>query len=523
MEIIAGIILALLGLAICFRGIYIGKLFKAIFGAIQGAIYALALSLILALLQVATESALFVLIVLFALLLAYLAVKKEELYRKIQGFINAFMIGAGIGAFVYAAIKMNSYRNAFYGNGSSSSAFAIIAGLAIVVIFGVLGIRAYNIFRRIGALFLTLAVCILIFVMYMPIMPAILLGIILTAIVAYLLNLYQKYIDYLKISAIGATICIAGILAMFGKSYLISEIPEMLFENIGRVLTGYSARTYYSTETTLSGLGIVVLSIIGMFSQQSYVSAHTDADGKVALDWSNIHNVKNSAGNAIGTAASGVSNAIKGFFEGIGDFFKRRKASILKGLKTLILVAIGCGVIAGIVYGGQSLFSNIKQRSEDNTVDNAAARYVKSINNLYGKDAISLNGAKYVGAEGDGFDATFTADISGELSGSITATGISDPDSGDLYPDYIRVEITRDDSMTENTAKMFASIITTFFNSNEESCEQQILDTLLYGDFGADYYMPWIEVDLGRAANASAQIALSDNNTVWKMTCGPKF
>ena len=179
MEIIAGIILALLGLTICFRGIYIGKVFKAIFGAIQGAIYALALSLILALLQVATESVLFMLVVLFALLLAYLAVKKEELYRKLQGFINAFMIGAGIGAFVYAAIMMNSYRNSFYGGGSSSNALAIIAGLFIVVVFGVLGIRAYNIFRRIGTLFLTLTICILLFLMYMPIMPAIVLGVIL--------------------------------------------------------------------------------------------------------------------------------------------------------------------------------------------------------------------------------------------------------------------------------------------------------------------------------------------------------
>ena len=130
---------------------------------------------------------------------------------------------------------------------------------------------------------------------------------------------------------------------------------------------------------------------------------------------------------------------------------------------------------------------------------------------------------KVLGAEGDGFDATFTADISGELSGSITATGISDPDSGELYPDYISVEIACNEKMTENTAKMFASVITTFFNANEESCEKLILDTLLYGDFGMDYYMPWVEVDLGRAANATVQIALSDNNTIWTMTCGPKF
>ena len=523
MEIIAGIILALVGLTICFRGIYIGKVFKAIFGAIQGAIYALTLSLILAILQVATESVLFMLVVLFALLLAYLAVKKEELYRKLQGFINAFMIGAGIGAFVYAAIMMNSYRNSFYGDGSSSNALALIAGLAIVVVFGVLGIRAYNIFRRIGTLVLTLAICILLLLMYMPIMPAIILGVILTSIVGYLLNLYQKYIDYLKISAIGAVICVAGILDIFGRSYLISSIPQMLFENIYRILSREDVLKYYNTETTMVTLGIVVLSIAGMLNQQSYVAAHTDADGKVVLDWSNFRNVKDKAGNAISAAASGVGTGIYGFFTGIADFFKRSKTSILKGLKILVLVAVGCGVLAGIVYGGQSLISYIKQRGEDNAVDSAATRYVKSINNLYGKDAISLSGAKYVGAEGDGFDATFTADISGELSGIITATGISDPDSGELYPDYIRVEIACNENMTENTAKMFASVITTFFNADEESCEKLILDTLLYGDFGMDYYMPWVEVDLGRAANATVQIALSDNNTIWTMTCGPKF
>ena len=115
MEIIAGIILALLGLTICFRGIYIGKVFKAIFGAIQGAIYALALSLILALLQVATESVLFMLVVLFALLLAYLAVKKEELYRKVMQFCLTWLTCLTIRRHVLLLIVplVGSYKGGF--------------------------------------------------------------------------------------------------------------------------------------------------------------------------------------------------------------------------------------------------------------------------------------------------------------------------------------------------------------------------------------------------------------------------
>ena len=49
--VILGLFLTLLGAAICFRGVYILGVFKAIMGAIQGLIYALLLRVLLALLQ----------------------------------------------------------------------------------------------------------------------------------------------------------------------------------------------------------------------------------------------------------------------------------------------------------------------------------------------------------------------------------------------------------------------------------------------------------------------------------------
>ena len=46
---IIGLLIAVIGLVICFRGIYLAKVFKAVIGAIQGAIYALVVQAIFAL------------------------------------------------------------------------------------------------------------------------------------------------------------------------------------------------------------------------------------------------------------------------------------------------------------------------------------------------------------------------------------------------------------------------------------------------------------------------------------------
>lgn len=520
--VLVGILLVLIGLVICFRGVFIGKVFKAVFGAIQGAIYALTLQIILTLLRIATSNLLFVLIVVCALLMAYIAAMQEELYKKIQGIINATMIGGVIGAIVYAAIWAHSFVYDWDG-GSSANGVAIIAGIAVVILFVAMGAKWYKGFRRVGSFVLTVVIAAVVFIMYMPIAPAFVFALIVAGLFIYILNVCEKYVDFLKVSAIGAIITVAGVFAIIGQAELIAEIPEMLFANVSRAIAGRSGYNYYGAETVCACLGIAALSFIGMFSQYNYVAAHTDGSGRVVIDWSASKKAVEGAGQAANQIATGVASGFHSFFRRIADFFKRSKTQIIKAVKVVLIACIICGLIAGLIYGGVSLYGWIMHRKDIGRVDSAASRLAKNINNAYGKELISVSDASFVGGEGDGFDSSFNADISGELNGSIIATGISDPNSDAWYPEYVRVEIATDDNAVNDTARLFAAVISQLFNANQTNCEAIILDTLLYGDFYSSIYTPWVEVDLGRSANASVQISLTDDGRTWSMTCGPKF
>lgn len=517
--VLAGFVLALLGLVICFRGIYIGKIFKAIFGAIQGAIYALALQIILVLLRLATQNIIIWLVVLFAGVFAIIAALKEELYKKIQGIINATMIGGILGAIVYVWIKVATM---YQFTDSESNAFALLAGFAVVAIFMAMGVRWYRGFRRIGTFILTIAICTMLFAIYIPPLPALIGAAVVAFIFVAILNAYEKYIDYLKISAIGASLAVFGVFTMFDRAELIVGIPSMLLDNMGGMISGYGGYSYYGTETVLAVLGIIVLSIAGMFSQYNYVAAHTDANGNVVLNWSMTKQAAGTVGGALGQLFAGVVTGIHSVFSGIGSIFRRNKAAILRAAKAIVIILGVCGLVAGLIYGGTELYHKWEAAKDDGYAGDAATRFVREINNAYGTNLISVTDSSYVGAAGDGFDATFEANISGELSGQIIAYGNSDPDSDAWYPEYVSVEVEADDRTTSKTARLFAAVIAEMFDVDQADCEGKILDALL-GGIDTSSYTPWIEVDLGRTANITAQLSLTEDNRAWNMSCWPKF
>lgn len=84
-------LLIVVGLAICFRGVYIHSVCKALFGALQGLVWAFITQMVLTALGVFSGIADMWLLIMgiIALISAYLACAQENIYRAIQGiYVN---------------------------------------------------------------------------------------------------------------------------------------------------------------------------------------------------------------------------------------------------------------------------------------------------------------------------------------------------------------------------------------------------------------------------------------------------
>ena len=306
MAIVFGILLIAIGLFICFRGICIASIFKAVFGAIQGLVYAFALQLILQLLQIVTGSWIYFLCVCTAVIFAYLAAKREELYQRIQGIINALIIGALIAVIAYGLI----YYSAFMYNRSEGMAtLAIVVAIAIAAAFAAMGAKWYKFFRRVGTFVIVLAITAIILSMYMAFWPAILLALVIDAIVMYCLSTYEKYIEFLKIAAVGACVAVVGVWMLIDGTYMVMAMTNTLSRSISRLISGRTASSSYSTEMVLSSIGIAIMTVWGAVVQRRYYDSHLDENGTFHADLSGILGRSSEiADKATGAAAEKAHN-----------------------------------------------------------------------------------------------------------------------------------------------------------------------------------------------------------------------
>lgn len=515
----ACIIVTLIGLLICFRGVCISKAFRALFGALQGAIWSVIISLVLQMLDIIMGSGLYLLILAIMAICAYIAAFQEKLYYTIQGIINALTVGGVLAAISFILIR--GAQTFGYMDGGSGGSLASIVAVAILVIFAVLGVKAYNFFRRLGTIVFVFLAFVLALFIYMPIAPALLLGAVISLLFAYIASVYNKYVEVIKIALIGAIIAVSGAWMLIDGSFAVFEIAEILTNNASRALQGYSS-TGGSMSSSLIILSLVtlILTIWGAYSQNQYILAHTDADGKFVYDGTGLKKLF----SGIGGAFSSVGNAISNTITSIANFFSARKQRILKGIKTILIVILAAACVYGAVLGGKALIAHFKIQKETKTVDNAAVRYANQINEKYGSDIISLDDVNFVGDAGDGFDSSFTAVIAGELQGELLCAGINDPEGKNWYLDYGYVILGIDYNRIDETSKLFAAVVSTMLNVDYDKCESAIWETLMYSDFspqGNWGLTPWIEVDLGTSSNASVTIGQFEDG--WKMDFSTAF
>ena len=55
------------------------------------------------------------------------------------------------------------------------------------------------------------------------------------------------------------------------------------------MLSGGSLYTAYGAEATFSVLGVLVLAVLGMISQEKYVRTHTDESGTLIIVWPDVY------------------------------------------------------------------------------------------------------------------------------------------------------------------------------------------------------------------------------------------
>ena len=523
--VLIGLLLSLVGLAICFRGVYIGKVLKAIMGAIQGAIYALFIRIILSLFGVYTTNLFTLILITLIAIMAYLYTMREELYRKIQGLINALVVGGIVVVVVYGLLRVYLLYSGSFSFDTTSNSLPLIAALCIIALFAAMGIKWYKGFRKVWSFFIAMVASLIILCMYIELLPALVVACIVSAITMYLLVTYDKYIEYMKISAIGAALSVVGVVIIVGGSYMLMGIADMVVSNIANLISNSRVYSNYESELILSLIGFVVLTVAGTISQYRFVLSHNGASKNNVPDFEAIKNSMNQTGEVVGGYADKAAKKISKKIKHVKKAIRKNRAAIEKAFKICLCSLVGISLIVGAVYGGKALIGGIKKHGQEKTIETNADRYANSINSIFGDEIITISDSSYVGESGDGIDSTMMGHISGVISGDLTAAGITDPETKEWYPDYVTTRINVNYEETDRIAKLFAAVIESYFGVDANECTSPIHDILEYGDFSPGEYniTPWLTVDLGGRSNIEALISLTDDYSVWQMDCSYRF
>ena len=517
MVIFLGVLLIAIGLFICFRGICIASIFKAVFGAIQGLVYAFAVQLILQLLQIVTGNWLFFLCVCIAVIFAYLAAKREELYQRIQGIINALIIGALIAVIVYGLI----YYSAFMNNRSEGMAtLAIVVAIAIVAAFAAMGAKWYKFFRRVGTFVIVLAITAIILSMYMAFWPAILLSLVIDAIVMYCLSTYEKYIEFLKIAAVGACVAMVGIWMLLDGTYMVMAMTNTLSRSISRLISGRTASTSYSTEMVLSSIGIAVMTVWGAVVQRRYYDSHLDENGAFHVDLSGIlgksSEIADKATDAAAEKAHNIGTRIQKTTRSIEKTFRRNKKKIKKACLGVIIAVLVVAAGFGCVKLVQNVTSSLKKKAQVSTVSTFADRQMEDLHRIYPSAAFSLEGVLPLEVATDGDQPGYTIAFSGTIEGTMYVTGwYSD---GAWYTDMVNIWINNPyDGIIEEAANLYGATLAVFYGVDSGTASSRIQQEMTNNPY-------WKGTELTFGAANNTYIWIGDTGYgEWTAECGEKF
>lgn len=517
MAIVFGILLIAIGLLICFRGICVASIFKAVFGAIQGLVYAFALQLILQLLQIVTGSWLYFLCVCIAVIFAYLAAKQEELYQRIQGIINALIIGALIAVIVYGLIYYSAFM---YNRSEGMTTLAIVVAIAIAAAFAAMGAKWYKFFRRVGTFVIVLAITAIILSMYMAFWPAILLALVIDAIVMYCLSTYEKYIEFLKIAAVGACVAVVGVWMLIDGTYMVMAMTNTLSHSISRLISGRTASNSYSTEMVLSSIGIAIMTVWGAVVQRRYYDSHLDENGAFHTDLSGIlgrsSEIADKATGAAAEKAHNIGTGIQKTTRSIEKTFRRNKKKIKKVCIGVVIVSL----VAAAGFGGvklvQNILSSMKRKAEVTTTSSFADNQISALNRTYSNATFSLNDVYTVDPAADSGEPGYSVIISGKVNGSMDVFGWSQDD--EWYTLRINVYVDNpDDSSIEEVPFLYGSVLNVFFNVDTESAALRIQQEMYNNP-----YWEGTELTFGAANNTYIWIGKSYDGG-WTAECGEMF
>ena len=517
MAIVLGVLIIAIGLLICFRGICIASVFKAIFGALQGLVYAFAVQLILQMLQIVTGSWIYFICICIAVILAYIAVKREELYQRIQGIMNALIIGALIAVIVYGLI----YYSAFMYNGSEGMAtLAAVVAIAIAIAFAAMGAKWYKFFRRVGTFVIVLIITAIILSMYMAFWPAILLALVIDAIAMYCLSTYEKYIEFLKIAAIGACVTVIGVWMLIDGTYMVVAMTNTVSRSISRLFSGRAASNSYSTELVLSSIGIAVMTIWGAVVQRRYYDAHLDNNGRFIVDLSGILGKSSEiADKAAGVAAERANNLGTGLRKttrSIRKAFRRNRQRI----KKICLVAVIAVLVVAAGFGGvklaQNISSSVKKKTQVSTASTFADRQMEDLHRIYSNATFSLEGVLPLEIATDGDQPGYTIAFTGSIEGTMYVTGWYN--DGVWYTDMVNIWINNpNDSIISEAANLYGATLDVFYGVDSRTASSRIQQ-----EMSNNPYWKGTELTFGPANNTYIWIGDTGYDQ-WTAECGEKF
>ncbi len=492
------VLLAVVGIAICFRGVYLAKACNALFGAIQGLIWAVVLQLVLTLFGLLSGIAniWYIVMAVIALITGYLAAFKQKIYQTIQGIFSGLITGSVIAVIIYLAMSMRSFTS-----GSTSSLAPIIA-LCVIVGFVALGAYKSAFFRRIGSLLIAFLLLTAIIVCYLSIGYAALIAIVISVLGAIALQKAEEYLPVVKIALFGAVVTVVAAWAFMYDEFILSFIGD----NISSLLSFRSGYGMSGDELTLPFSITIILTILGAASQISFLKTHEYSELSLASD----------AREWLLTRVGNVSY-----------FVTTHKKAIIKAVLSVVGVFM---LIVAMIYGPQLIASTkqkVLEHQETTAVNSSGNSIIDTANQLCGIDYLVLDEAYLAEQSGDETTSGFEATVTNGLYGKLYVTGWFDENRNQWECNYMRIETQAMIGQNEHeVARLYAAVLKAIYGYDSNQSLAIIEEIMLTTDFspkGPYKLDTYVEVPVGNTDEVVIDISLTDSGTVWTMSSGTVY
>lgn len=525
--LLLSILLIVLGLFLCFRGILLANIIQALLGAIQGLIWGLIIQLILSafgLLSYVGAIWYFILIV-FAVITAYIAAIKEKIYRIIQGITNGLVLGGLISIAAILAVNMAYYFS--YNFNSDPSAWTPYLGIALTLFFAYLGWKFYDFFRRLGSLIISYLVALILLCAYVRLPIAALLSLLIVGVFAYILNFLKENLPIIKIAGMGSVMTVTGARYLINDSFLLEDFLSSGQRVLGNITS--------VNGTMGEELGVPIVAILLLWILGSYVQIKWVQSG--AYSSFDLHQYTSMFSSGFGGFLSGIGNALNGIARAIGNSIHSLTSYIKSHTKQLrkFLIGVLCVCVAvGVVFAGIHLYNRWQTiRREDRGtagIEGIAKAYSEQLTdgNTVNGISFAVESVNYVDDQTafEGDREGFTIGIDGDISGWITLNGEYNEDEAKekktetdgWYTDQINVNIVTPTHYNESILDVFCNVIDVFMNIDYEEARNQLYDPIMYFDESYNYQ----EYTLGRAGNVYAVISVTPDGLL-SLECGLNY